>query len=91
MSDLLTSLLRSLLALAIVLVLILLILPYVVPLLERLSLGRRGQSSTVKVVRVLHLAKDVVLLELEIRGKLLVVLVTQHYAEVLYRDDTSAS
>ncbi len=87
MTDLFLSFLRALIALGIVIVLILITLPYLLPLLQRLRLTREENGSEIKLRRVIPLGRNILLVELEIRGKLFVLAITEGAVEVVYRDE----
>jgi hypothetical protein len=82
--DLFYSLLKVLLSLAIVVVLILLVVPYLHPLLTRLSL--KGRSGNVKVLSIVPLMRGAFLVELEVKGVYMVILVSERGANVVYKD-----
>jgi flagellar protein FliO/FliZ len=82
--DFFYSLLKVLLSLAIVLVLILLVVPYLHPLLTRLSL--RGKSGNVKVLSIVPLVRGAFLVELEVKGVYMLILVSERGADVVYKD-----
>jgi flagellar protein FliO/FliZ len=82
--DFFYSLLKVLLSLAIVVVLILLVVPYLHPLLTRLSL--RGKSGNVKVLSVVPLMRGAFLVELEVKGVYMLILVSERGADVVYKD-----
>jgi hypothetical protein len=82
--DLFYSLLKVLLSLAIVVVLILLVVPYLHPLLTRLSL--RGKSGNVKVLSIVPLVRGAFLVELEVKGVYMLILVSERGADVIYKD-----
>jgi hypothetical protein len=82
--DFFYSLLKVLLSLAIVVVLILLVVPYLHPLLTRLSL--KGRSGNVKVLSIVPLMRGVFLVELEVKGVYMVILVSERGANVVYKD-----
>ncbi len=82
--DFFYSLLKVLLSLAIVVVLILLVVPYLHPLLTRLSL--RGKSGNVKVLSVVPLVRGAFLVELEVKGVYMLILVSERGADVVYKD-----
>jgi len=82
--DLFYSLLKVLLSLAIVVVLILLVVPYLHPLLTRLSL--KGKSGNVKVLSIVPLMRGAFLVELEVKGVYMVILVSERGADVVYKD-----
>ena len=82
--DLFYSLLKVLLSLAIVVVLILLVVPYLYPLLTRLSL--KGKSGNVKVLSIVPLIKGAFLVELEVKGVYMLILVSERGADVVYKD-----
>jgi flagellar protein FliO/FliZ len=82
--DLFYSLLKVLLSLAIVVVLILLVVPYLHPLLTRLSL--RGKSGNVKVLSIVPLVRGAFLVELEVKGVYMLILVSERGADVVYKD-----
>ncbi len=87
MSDFFLSFLRALVALGIVIVLILITLPYLLPLLQRLRWTREEKGSEIKLRRVIPLGRNMLLVELEIRGKLFVLAITEGAVEVVYRDE----
>jgi flagellar protein FliO/FliZ len=82
--DLFYSLLKVLLSLAIVVVLILLVVPYLHPLLTRLSL--KGTSGNVRVLSIVPLIKGAFLVELEVKGVYMLILVSEKGADVVYKD-----
>lgn len=82
--DFFYSLLKVLLSLAIVVVLILLVVPYLHPLLIRLSL--KGKSGNVKVLSIVPLMKGTFLVELEVKGVYMLILVSEKGADVVYKD-----
>jgi flagellar protein FliO/FliZ len=82
--DLFYSLLKVLLSLAIVVVLILLVVPYLHPLLTRLSL--RGKSGNVRVLSIVPLVRGAFLVELEVKGVYMLILVSERGADVVYKD-----
>ncbi len=82
--DFFYSLLKVLLSLAIVVVLILLVVPYLHPLLTRLSL--RGKSGNVRVLSIVPLMRGAFLVELEVKGVYMVILVSERGADVVYKD-----
>jgi hypothetical protein len=82
--DFFYSLLKVLLSLAIVVVLILLVVPYLHPLLTRLSL--KGRSGNVKVLSIVPLMRGAFLVELEVKGVYMVILVSERCANVVYKD-----
>jgi flagellar protein FliO/FliZ len=82
--DFLYSLLKVLLSLAIVVVLILLVVPYLHPLLTRLSL--KGKSGNVKVLSIVPLVRGSFLVELEVKGVYMLILVSERGADVVYKD-----
>ncbi|QID33399.1 hypothetical protein [Pampinifervens florentissimum] len=87
MTDFFLSFLRALIALGIVIVLILITLPYLLPLLQRLRWTREEKGSEIKLRRVIPLGRNMLLVELEIRGKLFVLAITEGAVEVVYRDE----
>lgn len=87
MTDFFFSLLRVLVALGIVIVLILITLPYLLPLLQRLRWTKEEKGSEVKLRRVIPLGRNMLLVELEIKGKLFVLALTEGAVEVVYRDE----
>jgi hypothetical protein len=80
--DFFYSLLKVLLSLAIVVVLILLVVPYLHPLLTRLSL--KGKSGNVKVLSIVPLMRGAFLVELEVKGVYMLILVSERGADVVY-------
>jgi len=82
--DFFYSLLKVLLSLAIVVVLILLVVPYLHSLLTRLSL--RGKSGNVRVLSIVPLMRGAFLVELEVKGVYMVILVSERGADVVYKD-----
>ncbi len=87
MTDLFLSFLRVLVALSVVIFLILITLPYLLPLLQRLRWTREEKGSEIKLRRVIPLGRNILLVELEIRGKLFVLAITEGAVEVVYRDE----
>lgn len=79
--------LRVLVALGIVIVLILITLPYLLPLLQRLKWAKEEKGSEVKLKRLIPLGKSMFLIELEIKGKLFVVAMSEGAVEVIYKDE----
>jgi len=82
--DFFYSLLKVLLSLAIVVVLILLVVPYLYPLLTRLNL--KGKSENVKVLSIVPLVRGAFLVELEVKGVYMLILVSERGADVVYKD-----
>jgi hypothetical protein len=82
--DFFYSLLKVLLSLAIVVVLILLVVPYLHPLLTKLSL--KGKSGNVKVLSIVPLVRGAFLVELEVKGVYMLILVSERGADVVYKD-----
>uniref|UniRef100_A0A7C5X3D8 Uncharacterized protein n=1 Tax=Thermocrinis ruber TaxID=75906 RepID=A0A7C5X3D8_9AQUI len=82
--DFFYSLLKVILSLAIVVVLILLVVPYLYPLLTRLSL--KGKSGNVKVLSIVPLVRGAFLVELEVKGVYMLILVSERGADVVYKD-----
>ncbi len=82
--DFFCSLLKVLLSLAIVVVLILLVVPCLHPLLTRLSL--RGKSGNVRVLSIAPLVRGAFLVELEVKGVYMLILVGERGADVIYKD-----
>ncbi len=82
--DFFYSLLKVLLSLAIVVVLILLVVPYLHPLLTKLSL--KGRSGNVKVLSIVPLVRGAFLVELEVKGVYMLILVSERGADVVYKD-----
>ncbi|AHE96918.1 hypothetical protein THERU_08275 [Thermocrinis ruber] len=82
--DFFYSLLKVLLSLAIVVVLILLVVPYLHPLLTKLSL--KGKSGNVKVLSIVPLMRGAFLVELEVKGVYMLILVSERGADVVYKD-----
>ncbi|WPM31420.1 hypothetical protein IAE16_06255 [Hydrogenobacter sp. T-2] len=87
MTDLFFSFLRTFVALGIVIVLILITLPYLLPLLQRLRWTREEKGSEIKLRRVIPLGRNMLLVELEIKGKLFVLAITEGAVEVVYKDE----
>jgi flagellar biogenesis protein FliO len=87
MTDFFISLLRVLVALGIVIVLILIALPYLLPLLQRLKWTKEEKGSDVKLKRLIPLGRNMFVIELEIKGKLFVVAMSEGAVEVIYKDD----
>lgn len=85
--DFFYSLLKVLLSLAIVVVLILLVVPYLHPLLTKLSF--KGKSENVKVLSIVPLARGAFLVELEVKGVYMLILVSERGADVVYKDISS--
>jgi flagellar protein FliO/FliZ len=67
-----------------VVVLILLVVPYLHPLLTRLSL--KGRSGNVKVLSIVPLVRGAFLVELEVKGVYMLILVSERGADVVYKD-----
>jgi hypothetical protein len=82
--DFFYSLLKVLLSLAIVVVLILLVVPYLHPFLTRLSF--KGKSGNVKVLSIVPLMRGAFLVELEVKGVYMLILVSERGADVVYKD-----
>ncbi len=82
--DFFYNLLKVLLSLAIVIVLILLVVPYLHPLLTKLS--PKGKSERVKVLSIIPLMRGAFLVELEVKGVYMVILVSERGADVVYKD-----
>ncbi|MEZ0338274.1 MAG: hypothetical protein ABWK02_08715 [Aquificaceae bacterium] len=87
MTDFFISLLRVLVALGIVIVLILITLPYLLPLLQRLKWTKEEKGSDVKLKRLIPLGRNMFVIELEIKGKLFVVAMSEGAVEVIYKDE----
>ncbi len=87
MTDFFLSLLRVLVALGIVIVLILITLPYLLPLLQRLKWTKEEKGSDVKLKRLIPLGRNMFVIELEIKGKLFVVAMSEGAVEVIYKDE----
>ncbi len=87
MMDFFFSFLRVLVALGIVVVLILITLPYILPLFQRLRWKGEEKNSEVRLKRVIPLGRNVLLVELEIKGKLFVLAITEGAVEVVYKDE----
>ena len=87
MTDFFISLLRVLVDLGIVIVLILITLPYLLPLLQRLKWTKEEKGSDVKLKRLIPLGRNMFVIELEIKGKLFVVAMSEGAVEVIYKDD----
>ncbi|MFN4320160.1 MAG: hypothetical protein ACK4FY_06825 [Aquificaceae bacterium] len=87
MIDFFFSFLRVLVALGIVIVLILITLPYILPLLQRLKWSREEKGSDVKIKRIIPFGRNMYVIELEIKGKLFVVVISEGAVEVIYRDE----
>jgi flagellar protein FliO/FliZ len=82
--DFFYSLIKVLISLAIVVVLILLVVPYLHPLLTKLSL--KGRSGNVKVLSIVPLVRGAFLVELEVKGVYMLILVSERGADVVYKD-----
>ncbi|MDW8433311.1 MAG: hypothetical protein RMK35_00740 [Aquificaceae bacterium] len=91
MTEFFLSLLRVLVALGIVIVLILLTLPYLLPLFQKLKWTRDDRDSRVRLRKVIPLGRSMFLMELEIKGRLFVVAMTEGAVEVLYKDEADNS
>ena len=68
---------------------VILIIAFVLPLLMRKYAGlpfHRGEGSF-SVKKVQPIMKDAAIVEIEIKGKIVVLVVTKNNAEVIYRDD----
>ncbi|MEW6656660.1 MAG: hypothetical protein AB1353_07310 [Aquificota bacterium] len=87
MTDFFLSLLRVLVALGIVIVLILITLPYLLPLLQRLKWTKEEKGSDIKLKRLIPIGRNMFLIELEIKGKLFVVAMSEGAVEVIYKDE----
>ncbi|WP_448584296.1 hypothetical protein [Thermocrinis sp.] len=85
--DFFYSLLKVLVSLAIVIVLILIVIPYIHPLLVRFNL-KSGSKGQVKIISVLPLLRGAFIVELEIKGIYMVILITERGADVIHRDST---
>ncbi len=82
--DFFYSLLKVLLSLAIVVVLILLVVPYLHPLLTKLSL--KGKLGNVKVLSIVPLVRGAFLVEIEVKGVYILILVSERGTDVVYKD-----
>lgn len=91
MTEFLINFLRVLIALGIVIVLILLTLPYLLPLFQRLRWFREDKDSQVKLKKVMPLGRNMLLVEIEVKGRLIVVAMTEGAVEVLYSDEAGPS
>lgn len=91
MTDFFLNLSRALIALGIVIVLILIVLPYALPLFQRLRWIREDKGSEVKLKRITPLGRNIMLIELEIKGKLFVVAVSEGAVEVIYKDEADSN
>lgn len=87
MTDFFISLLRVLVALGIVIVLILITLPYLLPLLQRIRWTKEEKGSDIKLKRLIPIGRNMFLIELEIKGKLFVVAMSEGAVEVIYKDE----
>ena len=58
--------------------------PYLHPLLTKLSL--RGKSGNVKVLSIIPLVRGAFLVELEVKGVYMLILVSERGADVVYKD-----
>ncbi|HAV40077.1 MAG TPA: hypothetical protein DCX31_03235 [Aquificaceae bacterium] len=87
MTDFFLSLLRVLVALGIVIVLILITLPYLLPLLQRIRWTKEEKGSDIKLKRLIPIGRNMFLIELEIKGKLFVVAMSEGAVEVIYKDE----
>ncbi|WP_333784093.1 hypothetical protein [Thermocrinis sp.] len=83
--DFFYSLLKVFLSLAIVIVLILIVIPYIQPMLVRFSL-KGGSKGNVKIINILPLLRGTFIVELEIKGIYMVILITERGADVIHRD-----
>jgi len=86
--DFFYSLLKVLLSLAIVIVLILIVIPYIQPMLVRFSLKGRSKGN-VKIINVLPLLRGAFIVELEVKGIYMVILITERGADVIHRDSAN--
>ncbi|MCX8163883.1 MAG: hypothetical protein N3D14_00635 [Aquificaceae bacterium] len=91
MTDFFLSLLRVIIALGIVVVLILITLPYVIPIIQKLKFAREDKDSQVKLRRIVPLGRNMFIIELEIKGRLFVVVLTEGAVEVIYKDEADNS
>lgn len=91
MTDFFLSLLRVIIALGIVVVLILITLPYVIPIIQKLKFAREDKDSQVKLRRIVPLGRNMFMIELEIKGRLFVVVLTEGAVEVIYKDEADNS
>jgi hypothetical protein len=65
-------------------VLILFVVPHLHPFLTRLSL--KGKSGNVKVLSIVPLIRGAFLVELEVKGVYMLILVSERGADVVYKD-----
>ncbi len=86
--DFFYSLLKVLLSLAIVIVLILIVIPYIQPMLVRFSLKGRSKGN-VKIINVLPILRGAFIVELEVKGIYMVILITERGADVIHRDSAN--
>ena len=86
--DFFYSLLKVLLSLAIVIVLILIVIPYIQPMLVRFSLKGRSKGQ-VKVINIQPLLRGAFIVELEVKGIYMVILITERGADVIHRDSAN--
>lgn len=90
MSNFFIEIVRVLLALGIVIVLILLISAFLPKLLEKFRI-RYVDNEDFRIKKLLPLSKGINLLVLEIKGKLHVMIVTERYTFLVYKDDVDSS
>jgi len=83
--DFFYSLLKVLVSLAIVIVLILIVIPRLYPVLAKLSLKERSGKG-VKVINIIPLLKGSFIVELEVKGTYMVIVITERGADVIHKD-----
>ncbi|WP_448587604.1 hypothetical protein [Thermocrinis sp.] len=70
---------------AIVIALILIVIPYIHPVLARFSLTGKSKGD-VKIINILPLFRGAFIVELEVKGTYMVILVSERGADVIHRD-----
>ncbi len=86
--DFFEYLVKTLIALIIVIAVILVVLPYLVPTLSRLKIGKSAfEGENVKIKKIMPVGKNVFIIEMTIKDKLVVVCVAEKNVEVIYRED----
>ncbi len=86
--DFFDYLLKVIVSLVIVLLLIFIVLPAVVPFLQRIRWGKGFyEGESVKVKKVIPLAKNIFIAEIYVKDKLIVVCFTEKGADIIYRED----
>ena len=86
--DFLEYLIKTTIALVIVLILIFLIIPRLVPTLYKWRVGASMyEGDNVKIKKIMPISRNTFLVEMYIKGSLVVLCVTEKKAEVIFKED----